>query len=277
MNKDLLKMKILLQFLEQSEEHISVTSLSLMLGQIKTYISKLMHELEDEGMVDMSDNRRPRLTEKGRETAQLYREKVQVNLHHLLYEGVDAESALQDAYLMALYCSEATYRARRITDQIYRAKLALRDRTDFGGKELCAMLADGRYSVPFYIYKTKGRIKGADLLSMANEGFEQPAILQVDNGVGVFRLKGKTMTAKSHLTGLEMAGKVESVRYKRGRNYVSCTRLEDVYSFPAEGVHFRNLMSGNRQVLHGAVRLSMRCDVGIAHMPESAAVVVFTL
>ena len=112
---------------------------------------------------------------------------------------------------------------------------------------------------------------------MANEGFEQPAILQVDNGVGVFRLKGKTMTAKSHLTGLEMAGKVESVRYKRGRNYVSCTRLEDVYSFPAEGVHFRNLMSGNRQVLHGAVRLSMRCDVGIAHMPESAAVVVFTL
>ncbi len=277
MNKDLLKMKILLQFLEQSEEAISVTSLARIFGYGKTYISNMMHELQDEGMVDMSDNRRPRLTERGLKTAQEYHEKIQLNLHHLLYEGVDEENAMHDAYFMALYCSDATNYARRETDQYYRAKLALRSKEQIRGAEFCKHLADGEYSVPFFIYKTKERGRSSDILSMANAGFEQPAKLRVVNGVGTISLTGKPMTAKSRVTGLRMQGKVESVKYISGREYVPCERDGDVFSFPAAGVHFQNILSDSRQVLHGSVRLSMRCDVGIAHMPESAAVVVFTL
>ena len=277
MNKDILKLRILTRFLDQDAEAVTVTALSEQLGQSKAYISKLMHELENNALIDMSDNRRPCLTARGLAQAKAYDEKVQVNLHHLLYEGVDYENAVQDAFIMAFYCSDATNHARLQTDRLFRAKLAVRDKPRITGHELCRNLADGEYNVPFYIYKAKGRGKSPDILSMANAGFEQPARLIVENGIGTFYMTGKPMIAKSRVSGLEMKGKVESVKYMEGKMYVPCSREGDVFSFPAFRIRFQNILFDNRQVLHGSVRLSMRCDVGVAHMPESVAVVVFIL
>lgn len=277
MNRDLLRFKILLQLLHAGSDDVSERMLASNLACEVSEIRECMQELAAEGLLEMDPNVSPHLTEQGFEAAGALDRRFQIHLYHLLNEGAAYEDATHDASYLTLYGSKEISPARLQSAQLYRAKLAVRDKACITGHELCRNLADGEYNVPFYIYKAKGRGKSPDILSMANAGFEQPAILRVEHGVGMFYMKGKPMIAKSRVSGLEMKGKVESVKYMEGKMYVPCSREGDVFSFPAFRIRFQNILFDNRQVLHGSVRLSMRCDVGVAHMPESVAVVVFIL
>ena len=65
---------------------------------------------EREGLLDRSDPRRPCLTEAGRARAACYEARTNVVLNHLLYEGLDIDSAMHDAYAWALIRSEHAFR-----------------------------------------------------------------------------------------------------------------------------------------------------------------------
>ena len=93
--------------------------------------------LEREGLLDRSDPRRPCLTEAGRARAACYEARTNVVLNHLLYEGLDIDSALHDAYAWALMSSDEGMALIRSSEQRYRAKYELRRQSEFGGAELC--------------------------------------------------------------------------------------------------------------------------------------------
>ena len=247
---DVLKLRVLLCFLNEEPKTCTVTGLAGVLGEGKQKVSRMLMALEREGLLDRSNPRRPCLTEAGRARAAYYEERTNVVLNHLLYEGLDIDSALHDAYAWALMSSDEGMALIRSSEQRYRAKYDLRRQSEFGGAELCRRLGDGEYCFPFLIYREY--VSGGTNLSMANEAFSHPCTLAVANGIGVRRL-------------MYLDGSTFAPAYDDGR----------AISFPARTLHFLNIGSGVGQILHGSVCLRMQCSVGTKHMPESTA--IFTI
>ena len=268
---DFLKMRILLCFWKENGG--TVTGISKTLGEEKYTVSRMLIALEQEGLVDRSDNRTPHLTERGAGLARRYEERIDTSLNHLLYEGVDPESARRDAFYWALYCSEQTMETIRATEARYRVKYDLRSRKQFGGSLLCRRLREGSYAFPFLMYR-ETVVNGSNL-SMSNEGFEHPCTLIVRQGVGVIQLRALSLTARSASTGREMTGKIQTMKYLEGENFYAAEQSGDLFRFPASALQFVNVGNGVGQVLHGSVCLKMTCSAGLQHMPESTA--IFTI
>lgn len=272
-NAQMRNLRVLLCFLQSDPEDCTVTGISRTLHEEKYTVSRAMAALEKEGLLDREDARTSILTEKGYRTASYYAQRLEVTLNHLLYEGVDMESAKQDAFLWSLYCTDSTMEAIRATEERYRVKYELRNRKQFGGRTLCKKLKDGRYKFPFLIFRE--HIKNGSNLSMANEGFVHPCVLSVKGGVGTVQLRSVSVSAQSQISGKIMSGKVKNVRYFDAGRFISAESNGQIFSFPASVLQFVNVGSGVGQILHGSVCLQMECSVGPVHMPESTA--IFTM
>ncbi len=270
---DILKLRVLLSFLNEDPKTCTVTGLAGVLGEGKQKVSRIFMALEREGLLDRSDPRRPCLTEDGRARAAYYEERTNVVLNHLLYEGLDIDSAMHDAYAWALMSSDEGMALIRSSEQRYRAKYELRRQNEFDGAELCRHLGDGEYRFPFLIYKEY--VAGGTNLSMANAGFAHPCTLAVSDGAGMVCLHPVDISACSQMTGREMNGRVRRLMYLDGDAFVPADDDGSTISFPARTLHFLNIGSGMGQILHGSVCLRMQCSVGTKHMPESTA--IFTI
>lgn len=270
---DVLKLRILLCFLESEEKGCTVTGIAKILGEEKYTISRMLMALEKDGLVDRTDIRNPKMTEKGTQEAKRYAERIEITLNRLLYEGVDLESARSDSFYWALYSTDKTMETVRATEQRYRIKYELRGQSRFSGDLLCRRFQDGSYQFPFLIYREKWK-EGSNL-SMANNGFEHLCVLYIENGVGVVRLRAVRMNQRSALTGKPMAGRVKNLQYLENGVFYDVEKNGDIISFPASALNFINIGSGSGQMLHGSVCLKMECSVGEIHMPQSKA--IFTL
>lgn len=146
---DVLKLRVLLCFLNEEQKTCTVTGLSGVLGEGKQKVSRMLMALEREGLLDRSDPRRPCLTEAGRARAGYYEERTNVVLNHLLYEGLDIDSALHDAYAWALMSSDEGMALIRSSEQRYRAKYELRRRTSLAGRSSAADWGTGNTASRF--------------------------------------------------------------------------------------------------------------------------------
>ncbi len=270
---EVLKFRILMCLLDAGDSQCTVTGISRTLQEEKYVISRTMIRMEQQGLIDRSDIRAPVLTKKGRAEAERYHERLGVALNHLLYEGVDLEHAKKDACAWALNCSDEMMDVIRASDERYRVKRALKNQKKFGGAVLCEYLKNGTYTFPFIIYREQ--IQGNEVLSMANDGFEHPCVLHVEDGKGVIQLRILPMAEKSASTGLPVIGKVTKFEYFDSGRFVSAELHGDLISFPAGALEFINVGEGVGQVLHGSVCVRLQCSVDIAHMPEAKA--LFTI
>ncbi|MCD8150825.1 MAG: hypothetical protein LUE92_14955 [Clostridiales bacterium] len=270
---ELLHLRILICFLNEDARFCTVTEIAKMLGEGKQKGSRCFKSMEKEGLLDRSDVRHPVLTEKGRQRAQYYEKRMNIILNHLLYEGLDIDSAEHDAYAWSLFSSENGMKIIRDSEQQYKAKYELRRWKEFDGAEFCTHLADGEYRFPFIMYRE--HVQDGNNISMSNEGFEHPCVLAVQNGVGIIRLRAVNYTERSPLTGRDMTGKVRNLCYFDGADFCPVTESGGWLEFPAAVLSFINMGSGIGQILHGSVCLQMQCSVGTAHMPESKA--IFTI
>lgn len=270
---DILRLRVLLCFLNLPVEDCTVTGISRTLNVEKYKISRMIIALENDGYINREDVRHPILTPTGYQEAVRYSDRMNVTLNHLLYEGVDIENAKQDAFYWALYCSDKTMDAVRATEERYRVKYELRGQKQFSGAALCKKLHDGCYQFPFLIYRE--HVKNGNNLSMANDGFEHPCNLCIKDGTGVIQMRVQSVSAKSKANGKLMHGQVNSLKYFNAGRYISAELSGNVLSFPAESLHFVNMGTGVGQILHGSVCLKMECSVGVLHMPESTA--IFTI
>ena len=271
---EILKMRALICFLNEDPALCTVTGLADILGEGKQKISRLLMSLEKEGLLDRSDLRRPRLTQAGREQAAYYEKRTNIVLNHLLYEGLDIDSAMHDAYAWARFSSERGMEIIKSSEQRYRAKYELRRQKEFGGEELCRHLADGEYSFPFLIYRET--VRGGTNLSMANEGFRHPCVLRVADGRGQIVLQPVDLSAKSPLTGRKMNGRVRKLTILQPDGvFMRAEENGENLAFSADVLHFLNIGEGMGQILHGSVCMRMQCSVGTMHMPESTA--IFTI
>ena len=266
----ILKMRVLICFLNENARICTVTGLATMFGEGKQKMHRIFATLEKEGLLNRSNPRSPVLTELGREKAHYYENRINIVLNHLLYEGLDMDNAEHDAYAWALFSSDKGMEIIKSSEQRYRAKYELRKREQFDGTELCKHLHDGEYRLPFLIYKE--HMTDGNNLSMSNSGFEHPCILTVTNGEGTIQLRPKEIWARSQMTGQEMIGRVRMLMYWDGMTFKNAETVNGMLTFPASTLSFLNIGSGMEQILHGSVCLKMQCSVGTNHMPEATAI-----
>ena len=267
---EILKMRVLICFLNENARICTVTGLATMFGEGKQKMHRIFATLEKEGLLNRSNPRSPVLTELGREKAHYYENRINIVLNHLLYEGLDMDNAEHDAYAWALFSSDKGMEIIKSSEQRYRAKYELRKREQFDGTELCKHLHDGEYRLPFLIYKE--HMTDGNNLSMSNSGFEHPCILTVTNGEGTIQLRPTEMWARSQMTGQEMIGRVRMLMYWDGMTFKNAETVNGMLTFPASTLSFLNIGSGMEQILHGSVCLKMQCSVGTNHMPEATAI-----
>lgn len=267
---EILKMRVLICFLNENARICTVTGLATMFGEGKQKMHRIFATLEKEGLLNRSNPRSPVLTELGREKAHYYENRINIVLNHLLYEGLDMDNAEHDAYAWALFSSDKGMEIIKSSEQRYRAKYELRKREQFDGTELCKHLHDGEYRLPFLIYKE--HMTDGNNLSMSNSGFEHPCILTVTNGEGTIQLRPKEIWARSQMTGQEMIGRVRMLMYWDGMTFKNAETVNGMLTFPASMLSFLNIGSGMEQILHGSVCLKMQCSVGTNHMPEATAI-----
>ncbi|MFR2457656.1 MAG: hypothetical protein ACLTAO_00595 [Christensenellales bacterium] len=267
---EILKMRVLICFLNENARICTVTGLATMFGEGKQKMHRIFAALEKEGLLNRSNPRSPVLTELGQEKAHYYENRINIVLNHLLYEGLDMDNAEHDAYAWALFSSDKGMEIIKSSEQRYRAKYELRKREQFDGTELCKHLHDGEYRLPFLIYKE--HMTDGNNLSMSNGGFEHPCILTVTNGEGTIQLRPKEIWARSQMTGQEMIGRVRMLMYWDGMTFKNAETVNGMLTFPASTLSFLNIGSGMEQILHGSVCLKMQCSVGTNHMPEATAI-----
>ena len=267
---EILKMRVLICFLNENARICTVTGLATMFGEGKQKMHRIFATLEKEGLLNRSNPRSPVLTVLGREKAHYYENRINVVLNHLLYEGLDMDNAEHDAYAWALFSSDKGMEIIKSSEQRYRAKYELRKREQFDGTELCKHLHDGEYRLPFLMYKE--HMTDGNNLSMSNSGFEHPCILTVTNGEGTIQLRPKEIWARSQMTGQEMIGRVRMLMYSDGMTFKNGETVIGMHTFPASTLSFLNIGSGMEQILHGSVCLKMQCSVGTNHMPEATAI-----
>lgn len=266
-SSEVLRLRVLLSFYQ--DENVTVTGLSRMLGEEKYTISRLLSTMEEEGLVDRSNNRHPVLTAKGMDLAEQYSGRMDTLVNYLLFKGVGMEYARPDALQMSLHLSDASIEKFRQEEALSAVKYEFRDRRKFSGSEFFSKLPDGNYKLPFIIYREKAN--NVTNVSMANEGFEHPGILSVTDGVGTIQLHATTLNARSAKTGAAMKGKVKSLCYFDNGDYISAELNGDIVTFPAESINFYNLRPGFDPVLHGTMPIKITANVGTMHMPESIA------
>lgn len=266
-SSEVLRLRVLLSF--YNDENTTVTGLARSLGEEKYTISRLLSAMEEEGVVDRSNNRHPKLTSEGIEAAERYAKRVDTLVNYLLFKGVGMENARPDALKMALHMSGQSIDVFRSEEELEAVKYEFRDRRKFSGSEFFSKLPDGNYRLSFIIYREKAN--NVTNVSMANEGFEHPGILSVTDGVGTVQLHATTLNARSAKTGAAMKGKVKSLKYFDNGDYISAELNGDIVAFPAESFNFYNLRPGFSPVLHGTLPIKITANVGTMHMPDSIA------
>ena len=181
------------------------------------------------------------------------------------------EGAKEDGSLLALYCSDELIRLIDSHDEYDRVRQEMREERSFSGASLCRRMRDGSYTLPFAIYRAE--MDENHILSMANDGFEHPCTLRVENGVGVVQLRLLGMSGRTQKNKELLHGKLQHMEYYSAGRYISAELHGDVVMFPAEALHFTNM--GEGQVFHGSVWLKMQSTCGDDGMPVAQA--VFTL
>lgn len=262
-NPEILKLRVLLCFLKMDLTNCNVTGISRTLHKEKYVISRVMAALEKDGLVDRSDPRNPVLTRQGAAMARRYNERLEVSMNHLLYEGVDVDSARQDALLWSRYCTDGTMDVVRNSEKRYRMKYALRGQRQFSGAVVCRHLRDGSYQLPFVLYRE--HMKNGHNISMANECFEHPCTLRVENGIGTIHLRAVDPAGRM---GYEEFGKVSGIKYMSDGWFIDAESSGDVFSFPAEVLTFLNFGTGTEQILNGSVCLQLECKAHFSPMDQ---------
>ena len=167
-SSEVLRLRALLSF--YNDENATVTGLARSLGEEKYTISRLLSAMEEEGLVDRSNNRHPKLTPKGIEAAGRYSDRVDTLVNYLLFKGVSMENARPDALQMALRISDESVDALRREEELESVKYEFRDRRKFSGSEFFSKVPDGNYKLSFIIYREKAN--NVTNVSMVNEGFQ---------------------------------------------------------------------------------------------------------
>ena len=111
-------------------------------------------------------------------------------------------------------------------------------------------------------------------VSMANRGFERPAVLKHNKRGSWLQLSIREMSAQSRMNGEAMTGHLESLKFEQDGMLHQAEIKNGVLRIPLDACRFRKRQGGE---MSGSIPITVSCSVGRVHMPESTAVLMFWL
>lgn len=132
------------------------------------------------------------------------------------------------------------------------------------------VLAFGNWQVHFMLFR-QGQQK-ENGISMANRGFETPALLRHNRRGSWLELSIREMSANSRITGRIMNGHLESLKYEQNGLLHQAEIRDGKVRIPLEACRFHKRLGGE---IKGMITVTITCSVGRIHMPESTALLIF--
>ena len=206
------------------------------------------------------------LSTKGEKLAKNYfKDIAEIKLWLKNISNLSDEEAYQEALTLVLVLSNKT-RYNLISD-LYKKKLfeKIDKIKSISGDMLTVNLEDGKYQFAFTIYKLN-KLE----ISMANDGFVHPGILEINNGKGNLILFPKEIEHESLLGNIILKGQVESLKYMLDQEFISSQNIKNSYIIPIDRLKFHYCKE--ERILQTSIKIKVRANVGIIHMPESCAV-----
>ena len=270
---ELLKMKILIYFHQNEASVCTVGKIADRLGSFKQKISKMLIILEEEGLVNRNDNRHPQLTKKGTILADKYTTKMKMTTEVLIQAGVSLEMVDHDAYNIVMGSSQSTIDAIKRRFMKLELKKELRGKGNFNGDLVSKILYDGMYPINFVIYKQNADYNNN--LSMANNGFEHPAHIFVENGSGIVKLRIKDLRSRVPYKDDLVEGHAAEVQYLYKGEYAKAEILGSFLTFPLDAVQFVTMGDDSNVQIQGSLFMKIKSTINTTYMPESEA--IFTI
>ena len=128
-----------------------------------------------------------------------------------------------------------------------------------------------RHPVVFRLYRMNKK-SGKSRDSMAMRGFEETAEIVQNHGESYLELKLKEMTAHSRANGKVMAGRLKTLKYEHNEIFETAEIEDNRVRIPMEACRMHKWTGIGTM---GSVPITVTCNVGEMHMPESTAMLFF--
>ena len=263
------KLAYLLFLYKQKETNCTVTRLAEEFGVSKSTFSRVLNIFYHENLIIQKG--KGILSTKGEKLAKNYfKDIAEIKLWLKNISNLSDEEAYQEALTLVLVLSNKT-RYNLISD-LYKKKLfeKIDKIKSISGDMLTVNLEDGKYQFAFTIYKLN-KLE----ISMANDGFVHPGILEINNGKGNLILFPKEIEHESLLGNIILKGQVESLKYMLDQEFISSQNIKNSYIIPIDRLKFHYCKE--ERILQTSIKIKVRANVGIIHMPESCAVLNIVL
>ena len=132
------------------------------------------------------------------------------------------------------------------------------------------ILEKGKFQVGISIHQISRNSETR--LSMAHRGFEHLASIRNNTRGSWLELTIREIHGRSRIDGTEMSGHLSSLKYEKQGQLYEAVIKDGHLKIPLSACHFFRGRLGN---VKGTVHITVACNVGNAHMPESTAVLTF--
>ena len=132
------------------------------------------------------------------------------------------------------------------------------------------ILEKGKFQVGIAIHQISRNSETR--LSMAHQGFEHLAWIRNNTRGSWLELTIREIHGRSRIDGTEMSGHLSSLKYEKQGQLYEAVIKDGHLKIPLSACHFFRGRMGN---IKGTVHITVACNVGNAHMPESTAVLTF--
>ena len=170
------KLTYLLFLYDYKDKGYTITRIAQEMNISKSTISRVLNTFYQEGL--LLEKGKGKLSCQGCQMAKRYKHDIN-KLSKWLQDSADfnEEQAYQEALLLVLTLSDET--RRKLVTNTSKEKLfkLIANVKEISGDMLSVNLDDGEYSFAFTVYK-KDRVG----ISMANEGFYHPGVLEIKQG-----------------------------------------------------------------------------------------------
>ena len=165
--------------------------------------------------------------------------------------------------------------ARQTTEHTVEGKDKQEQKNSQGEKDSNAyfiekILEKGKFQVGIAIHQISRNSETR--LSMAHQGFEHLACIRNNTRGSWLELTIREIYGRSRIDGTEMSGHLSSLKYEKQGQLYEAVIKNGKLRIPLSACHFFRGRMGN---VKGTVHITVACNVGNAHMPESTAVLTF--
>lgn len=263
------KLTYLLFLYKNQSSKETVTGMANRLGVSKSTLSRALQSFYEEGWIKVKG--KGQLSSQGVDVARKLDQEIDKLASWLITEGgLKGEEAYPEARSLVLTMGEEVRKKLIHRSSLVSFYKSIEHMKRLNGDFLCANLEDGWYSFAFTIYKDQEQEHYQ--ISMANEGFHHPGYLSIKQGVGELCLYPREVEHESLLGKLVLKGKLAHLQYDKDAKFVEAKQSKDCFCIPVSKMMF--YYNSQERVLQGTLRLKMRADVGVMHMPERTATLI---